>query len=87
MSRARARAQRALVELTKLDHIKQADMAFAYAWAMNTPCHVMNDTGWGDVNGAIVDRWSQPGLVEIKRQAHLLSERTRAAFKASAVSS
>lgn len=43
----------------------QADVAQRYAWAMQYE----GDVNWSVVNAAIVSRWSNAGLVRVKRLA------------------
>ena len=47
-------------------NLKRKDVAMSYRLAMESS----HPTDWGKVNRAIIERWSESGLMWIKRQAH-----------------
>lgn len=51
-----------------MPEMKQRDVAQTYRLAMESDeAPTMN---WGNVNRAIMERWSKSGLIQIKKMAH-----------------
>ena len=48
---------------------QRADVAALYARAIQGKLHRQGESDWGQVNDAIINRWSKAALVWVKREA------------------
>lgn len=72
-----------LIRLAADESVTRDNIAHFYAFCIASKAPG-DDPEWGEINQAIMDRWSRSGLIYIKKMAWGIVERTKAALLARA---